>query len=109
MAGTITIGGEANGLLSGAKTIGPLTITGSAVVGEVLDVTLSAGNNTIAVPSTATACVIVPPSAGTVTLQLDGDYISPKWPFVKTFDPAHMPATFTLNAASGVTVEITFI
>lgn len=115
MAGTITIAGAAEGLTSGSKTIGPLTIVGTAVVGQISDVALVSGDNTITVPATATACVIVPPTSGTVALKLKGAggdtglFVSPKNPTEIPFDPANMPASFILNAASTVTVEITFI
>ena len=115
MAGTITIGGAAEGLTSGSKTIGPLTILGSATLGEVHDQALTSGDNTITVPATATAAIIVPPSSGTVTIKLKGAagdtglFLSEKYPIVLPFDPAHLPATFILNAGGTVTVELTFI
>ena len=115
MAGTITIGGSAQGLTSGAKTIGPLTIVGAVVLGEVHDQTLASGDNTVTVPATATAVVIAPPNSGTISLKLKGIAgdtgisISPKYPTVLPFDPAHLPATFILNAGGTVTVELTFI
>lgn len=69
MAGTFTISGSSAGLLTGAKTIGPVTITGAAVIGEVLDVTLAAGDNTIAVPAGAVAVWFVPPTGSSATLK----------------------------------------
>jgi hypothetical protein len=49
--GSLTIAGMAAGLPSGAKTIGPVTLMGSATVGQVIDATLSAGDNTFALPA----------------------------------------------------------
>jgi len=115
MAGTITIGGAAQGLTSGSKTIGPLTILGAATLGEVHDQALTSGDNTITVPATATAVIIVPPSSGTVTIKLKGAagdtgiFVSEKYPIVLPFDPAHQPSTFILNVGGSVTVELTFI
>lgn len=51
MAGTLTLTGMAAGLPSGQKTIGPVTMTGSAVVGQVNDATLQEGDNTFALPA----------------------------------------------------------
>lgn len=52
MPGTLTITGMAAGLTSGGqKTIGPVTMTGSSVVGQVSDATLQEGDNTFALPS----------------------------------------------------------
>lgn len=69
MAGTFTISGSSAGLLTGAKTIGPVTITGAAVIGEVLDVTLASGDNTIAVPAGAVAVWFAPPTGNTAVLK----------------------------------------
>lgn len=51
MAGTLTLTGMSAGLPSGSKTIGPVTITGSSAVGEVVDATLASGDNTFPLPS----------------------------------------------------------
>jgi hypothetical protein len=58
MAGTLTIGGLAAGLASGYKAIGPITMTGTAVVGQVTDASLSSGDNAFTVPSNAYAVAI---------------------------------------------------
>jgi len=115
MAGTVTIGGAAEGLTSGSKTIGPLTIVGAAIVGEVDDVVLVVGDNTVVVPATATAVVIVPPASygGSLTVRtVNGDtgiYVSPKYPCVVPFDPAHLPSSLILHASATGTAELTFI
>lgn len=60
MPGTLTITGMAAGLPSGQKTIGPVTMTGSAVVGQMVDATLQEGDNTFNLPAgyTCTAVAI---------------------------------------------------
>ena len=70
MAGTLTVVGMSAGLASGSKTIGPVTVTGSSVIGEILDVALNPGDNTFAVPSGAVAVLIVPPSTSTAALKV---------------------------------------
>src|SRR5437879_5940494 len=107
MAGTITITGSAGSLGSGSKTIGPVTITGSATIGEILDVSLASGDNTIAIPLGATAVVIVPPASNAVALKLrsslnSGDAGLPihvTSPTVYAF-PGTPPTTLIINAAS---------
>lgn len=70
MAGQLTIGGMVAGLLSGGKTIGPLTMQGNQTVGEILDVSLKAGDNAIAIPEGATAVLIACPLTNGVQVKL---------------------------------------
>ena len=60
--GTLTISGSSSGLGTGQKVMGPITITGSNMVGTILDVTLASGDNTFSlatlVSSGATAVLI---------------------------------------------------
>lgn len=70
MAGTFTLTGGDNGLPGGSRTFGPITIQGAAVIGEVLDLALASGDNTVAVPTGAVAVVIIPPSGNTTTLKV---------------------------------------
>ncbi len=74
MAGTLTISGMSAGLPSGEKVIGPVTMTGSALVGEILDASLSSGDNTFAVPTGAGAVAIFlgQTSSVTVTVRTNG-------------------------------------
>jgi hypothetical protein len=51
MPGTLTIAGMSAGLPSGAKTIGPVTMQGSAPIGQMVDATLAVGDNTFTLPS----------------------------------------------------------
>lgn len=56
--GTMTVLGASAGLGTGQKVIGPITTTGSNAIGEILDVSLSSGDNTYTVPTGATKVVI---------------------------------------------------
>ena len=120
MAGTFTVAGLASGLATGSKLMGPLTITGTAVVGETLDLNLSSGDTTVTIPPNAVAAWIVPPSTNTQALKVrtsanSGDAglpISATDPFgpysFRAVSPA--PTTLIVNAAGTVTgVEIVFI
>jgi hypothetical protein len=120
MAGTFTVGGSSAGLSTGAKTIGPLTIVGAAVVGEILDVALAAGDNTIAVPPGAVAVLIEPPSNNAVALKVrtnldSGDAglpIAPADPFGPWSFRGLAVTSIIVNAASsmaGTVTELSFI
>lgn len=116
MAGTLTITGLAAGLLSGEKVIGPLTLTGSAVVGTILDEPLAAGDNTIAVPSGATAALVVLPSGNTSALKLrtSANPADTGVPFGPTgwlvLPIASGVSSLIINAASQVaSIEVSFI
>lgn len=50
MPGAMTITGMSAGLASGQKTIGPVTMTGTAEVGGITDANLSPGDNPFPVP-----------------------------------------------------------
>ena len=116
MAGTMTIGGSAPGLLTGTKTIGPITDVGTAVVGTVTDVTLSSGDNTITVPSGATHVLIELPATNTVTLKVRSNLNSsdggmPVGPtgFVKLPLPAGTTSVIINAASTTGAIEATFI
>ena len=70
--GTITISGSVTTLPGGSKTLGPLTISAAAAVSVETQVVLASGANTITVPTTATAAIIVFDSTSTVTKTLKG-------------------------------------
>ena len=91
--------------------------TGTTALGETRDVTPSgAGDTIIAVPSTATFVLVVPPPTNTVALKYrevagdTGSFISPTQACIKSFDPANRPANLYLNAAGALTaaIEVTF-
>ena len=117
MAGTITIGGMAAGLTSGEKVIGPLSIPGTAVIGQVSDFTLASGDTTVPVPSGAVAFVFVPPVnfSGSIKYRSTyadiGSYISPANPSVISFDAVNTPTNlyFHASTSSSSFAEITFI
>jgi hypothetical protein len=59
MAGTLTLGGMADGLLVGQETVGPLSMNGKRAIGKIEEVTLEANvDYTIKVPSEAVAYAI---------------------------------------------------
>ena len=68
--GTFTISGLSASEPAGQRTFGPLTIVGSGVVGETLEVPLVNGDNTFAVPANAVAVLIIAPTNGAATLKL---------------------------------------
>lgn len=56
MSGSLTLGGMADGLLSGQSTFGPSTITGNESISETINVELTANiDYTIKVPGAAVA------------------------------------------------------
>lgn len=73
VAAGINISGGKTGLPSGSVTITVPQIVNSASTGQISDVALSAGANTITVPSsTAIGVIIVPVAGNTVSLTLKG-------------------------------------
>lgn len=116
MAGTLTVGGLASGLLTGQKIIGPLTDTGSATVGQVTDLSLASGDNTLSVPAGATHVLIELPATNALELKIrsnlnasDGGLpIGPTgWVKVPLFTGT---TSLIINAAGSTgTIEATFI
>ena len=59
MAGTLTLGGMADGLLSGQVTVGPFSMNGKQAISEVINVELAANVDTaIKVPPEAVAYAV---------------------------------------------------
>lgn len=58
MSGSLTIGGYAEGP-TGQIDVGPVTMTGSNVIGQVDSFELALGDNTVGVPHGAVAVVVV--------------------------------------------------
>src|SRR5581483_12157093 len=58
MAGTLTVTGMSAGLVSGEKTIGPVTMTGISPVGGITDAQLASGDNTFALPAGETVSAV---------------------------------------------------
>ena len=111
---SITISGSVTSLPSGTKTLTG-TITSAAAVGEVTDVTLASGDNTIDVPTGATAVLITPPSGNAVALKLKGNsgdtgiLIHKTFPTVLALDATQ--TTFIVNAATttAAATEFSFV
>ena len=111
--GTVTIAATVSGLPTGAKSFsfayGPIV----GAVAEILDVALTTGNNTITVPTGATWMLIAPPSGNTVQITLKG--ASGDTGFGLDLTRATLlplgagTTSVILNAAGGVTPEISFI
>lgn len=115
--GTITIAGSVTGLPAGSKTVGPLTISSAAAVGQQQDIVLASGANTITVPSGATAAVIVFASASTSVKTLKGVtgdtglIVSKVGKVVLQFDTSPI-ASFVINSSvadTGNTTSILFV
>ncbi len=76
-------------------------------------VSLSAGNNTIAVPSQAAGVIIIPPAGSTVALTLKGVNadtgiaLGPQGLTVLSFTNPP-PASIVINAGSTVVVQVIF-
>lgn len=106
--GSLTITGLSASEPSGYRTFGPITIQGTVVIGETLEVPLVSGDNTFAIPDQATACWIIPPTQGTVALTIrtsanSGDAglpISAQMPFGPFCFPATVPASLIVNASA---------
>jgi hypothetical protein len=117
VAGQFTVSGLSAGLSTGEKVIGPTTIIGANLIGEIRDLTLASGDNVITVPTGATAVWIVPSSTNTQALKvrtnLDaadaGLPISASDPFGPWSFRALGVTTITINAGGSVPVELSYI
>ncbi len=114
-AGTLTVQGMSASEPAGQRTFGPLTITGTQVIGETLEAPLASGDNTFAVPTAAVACLIIPPTNGTAVLKLrtsanssdaglplNGGGAPTLYPF-----PASAPTSLIVNASVSQTPPLT--
>ena len=117
MAGQFTIAGMATGLDSGEKIVGPDTMTGSNVVGQIEDVTLATGDNIVMVPAGATKVAgFFPATAtGTVNLRTNLNLLDTGFPLNASgpwFVVPLVTGTTELILAvtsGGASVELTFI
>lgn len=111
--GTITIAATVSGLPTGAKSFsfayGPIV----GAVGEILDVPLATGNNTVTVPTGATWMLIAPPSGNTVQITLKGSSTDAGFALDLTRATLlPLPAStlsVILNASGTVTPELSFV
>lgn len=115
--GSVSISGSVTGLPTGSKTVGPITISSAAAVGQQTDLVLASGDNTITVPSTATAAIVVFASASTTTKKIKGVAgdtgitLAKTGKFVLQFDTTP-PASFIINSSvadTGNTTSILFV
>jgi hypothetical protein len=114
MAGTIVVSGSSNSEPVGSRTFGPLSIAGSAVIGETIASALASGDNTFTVPAGAVAALIMPPVGGTAALKVrtslnntDGGLPinAGPLPLVYAF-PAAAPTSLIINASA---LQATFL
>lgn len=109
MPGSLTLMGMSAGLPGGQVVDGPVTMTGSNLVGGVLDPSLVSGDNTFAIPSGAVMVSIYPGTATAVTLKIrtdvnesDGGWHFAPYPGVSFFaSPLDPNATELIINSSG--------
>jgi hypothetical protein len=115
MAGTLTVTGLVAGFLTGEKVIGPVTLTGSATIGQIDDLALSSGDNAISVPAGSSAVLFVLPASNTQVLKLrtnlnSGDAGMPFGPLGWSVLPLAAGVTqLTVNVSGSTTCEASFI
>lgn len=113
---TININGTISGEPTGSRTVGPIALTSAAAVGQVTDVALASGANTITVPANSTGCLIQLPATNTAIVTLKGATgdtgiaLGKTSTQLLTWDPAAAPASFVLSSAAAQTLltEILF-
>ncbi len=105
---SVTLSGQITGTPVGNQVIGPLTAVSAAACGQVQELVLQSGANTITVPATPApnGVIIVLPSANTAVTTLKGLTGDTGIAIGKTgwavlpFDPLAVPASFVLSSAS---------
>lgn len=118
MTAYLRIEGQSSSV-SGTHKIGPIELSSATPSGQVTQVVLQSGANTITVPSTpaTSGCVITLPSTNTALTTLKGVSgdtgvaIGKTGSIVLSWDSANPPSTFVLTSAStqtGLVTEITF-
>jgi hypothetical protein len=119
MAGTLTIGGMSAGLPGGQVVFGPVTTTGSNPIGEVIPVSLAAGDNVVVVPAGAVAVAIFLGQAPAVTVKVrtnlnSGDAGTPiapvsGTPWYKQDLPAGVTEVILNSSGSLPNIQVSFI
>lgn len=115
----VTITGSFQGLPTGSRSLGPITLNSATANGQVTEVVLQSGANTITVPATpaTSGCIIALPATNTAVVTLKGVSgdtgiaIGKTTTTVLNWDPAAAPSSFVLNSAStqtGLATEVTF-
>lgn len=119
-AATVVISGNFSALPGGSsRQIGPVVQTSAAACGQVTEVVLQAGANTITIPTVPapSGCVITLPVGNTSITTLKGVTGDTGIALGKTtsqllsWDPTAVPASFVLTSVStqtGLITEITF-
>jgi hypothetical protein len=118
-AASIQVTGQITGTASGTRVIGPITLSSAAANGQVQQIVLQAGANTITIPTTPapSGCIIVLPSTNTSVTTLKGVSgdtgiaIGKTTTTVLNWDSTAVPASFVLNSVStqtGLITEILF-
>lgn len=105
---TITIEAFVQGLLSGQRHFGPVTIEGSSIapVATIFTVILVAGDNEIPVPSGASAVIIRTPVANTALVTLKGAGADTGIRLAKggitvlNFQPSSAPSLILINSSA---------
>lgn len=69
---SISISGTVEDLPGGSKTIGPITATSAAAVGDTTTLVLQSGANTITIPALATIAIVVFDSTSAVAKTIKG-------------------------------------
>jgi hypothetical protein len=116
---SVIVSGSFSTLPTGSRQVGPLTISAAAANGQVTQVVLASGANTITVPTTPapSGCIIVLPATNTALTTLKGVTgdtgvaIGKTGFLVLTWDSANPPSSFCLTSASaqtGLVTEVTF-
>jgi len=114
---SVSLYGQITGTPLGNQVIGPLTATSAAACGQVQELVLQSGANTITVPTTPApnGVIIVLPATNTAETTLKGvtgdtgvDIGKTGWA-VLPFNTASLPASFVLTSASTQTGLYTYI
>lgn len=116
---SITITGSITDTPAGGRTIGPITLSSAAANGQVQQIVLQSGANTITCPTTPapSGCVIKLPSTNTAVVTLKGVSgdtgiaIGKTTTTVLNWDSTAVPSSFVLNSAAtqtGLVTEIIF-
>lgn len=116
---TLTLSGNITGAPSGARTLGPFTLTSAAANGTIQQMVLANGANTITVPTLplTSGCIVQLAVGNTAVVTLKGiagdtgiAMGKTGW-FCLNWDPTAPPANFVLSSAgaqTGLVTELLF-
>jgi len=115
---SLTVSGAVVGMLSGEKFVGPISSTNANTVSSIVSVTLTSGDNSIAIPSQAVVAMIVLSSSITQTIKvrtnLDSGGCTIGNPNYAPFTVIPVPSGATslvlnASAATSAPTEVTFL